>query len=129
VCCLADMLLEALSREIIGAALEVHRTLGPGFVEAIYKSALCRELDLRGLSVESEREVVITYKNHMVGRHRLDLVVESQVIVELKAASAIADVHLAQALSYMTATGMELTLIVNFGRPSLAWKRLVKTQK
>jgi len=109
--------------------MEVHRTLGPGFVESIYRNALARELHLKGLSLESEREVPVSYKNQVVGRHRLDLVVENRVIVELKAASVIVDVHLAQALSYMKATNLELSLIVNFGGPRLAWKRLIKTQK
>jgi GxxExxY protein len=123
------VLLEELTREIIGAAMEVHRTLGPGFVESIYRNALVRELLSSGLKLESEWEVPVTYKNHVVGRHRLDLVVESRVIVELKAVGVIVDVHLAQALSYMKATNMELSLIINFGGPRLTWKRLIKTQK
>lgn len=123
------MLLEALTRRIIGAAIEVHRTLGPGFLESIYRNALSRELQSKGLSFESEKEVPVTYKTIVVGRHRLDLFIERRVIVELKAVSGITDVHVAQALSYMKATGAELSLIVNFGGPSLTWKRLVKTRK
>jgi GxxExxY protein len=122
------VLLEKLTREIIGAAMEVHRTLGPGFLESIYRNALYHELHSKRLSVESEREIRVTYKNHAVGHHRLDLVVENRVIVELKAASSIADAHLAQALSYMKATNIEVSLIVNFGGTSLTWKRLLKTR-
>ena len=123
------MLLEELSRRIIGAAMEVHRCLGPGYVESIYRNALLVELRLKGLSLKSEVQVPIKYKNHAVGRHQMDLIVEDRVIVELKATDGIAGVHLAQALSYMKATGLEVSLVVNFGGPSLTWKRLVKTQK
>ena len=119
---------EDLTRAIIGAAMEVHRTLGPGFVESVYGHALLHELILCGLSTTSELEVQIRYKGVIVGRHRLDLVVENQVIVELKAAHSIAEVHLSQALSYMKATSLAVCLIVNFGERSLTWKRLVKSR-
>ena len=79
--------------------------------------------------MEGERTVSIRYKNQTVGRHRLDLVIDERVIVELKAVTSIADVHLAQALSYMKATDIQLSLILNFGGSSLTWKRLVKTRK
>ena len=107
--------------------MEVHRILGSGFLESIYGHALSRELNLRGLSTTSEFEVQVKYKEFVVGRHRLDLVVDNQVIVELKATHGIAEVHLSQALSYMKATSLAVSLIVNFGEPSLTWKRLVKT--
>ena len=122
------VLLEELTREIIGAAMEVHRALGPGFVESIYRNALCRELISKGLTVESEQEVCIAYKNHVVGRHRLDLLVDGRVIVELKAVNGFLDVHFAQALSYLKATQVEVALIVNFGVTTLRWKRLVKSR-
>lgn len=121
------MELEELTRAIIGAAMEVHRTLGPGFLESIYGRALSRELSLRGFFTTSEFEVQIRYKEFVVGRHRMDLVVENKVIVELKATQSIAEIHLAQALSYMKATSLSVSLIVNFGEPSLTWKRLVST--
>jgi GxxExxY protein len=120
------MELEELTRAIIGAAMEVHRTLGPGFLESIYGHALSRELSLRGLFTTSEFEVQVGYKEFVVGR-RMDLVVENQVIVELKATQGIAGIHLAQALSYMKASSLSVSLIVNFGEPSLTWKRLVRT--
>lgn len=104
--------------------MEVHRQLGPGFVESIYQQSLLRELTLRGLSTETEVRFDITYKGAIVGRHRLDVVVEKCVIIELKAAAAIADAHRAQALSYLKATGYELALILNFGTEKLTWKRL-----
>lgn len=106
--------------------MEVHRDLGPGFLESIYKNALLHELQLRGISVKSELEVQVAYKDRVVGRHRLDLVIESEVIVELKAISGIADIHIAQTLSYMKAMAIEVGLIINFGEDSLSWKRLIK---
>ena len=108
--------------------MEVHRVLGPGFLEAIYKKALWHELRLRGLDVTTELEVPVTYKNEIVGKHRLDIVVEGQVILELKAMNAISEFHTAQTLSYMTATRIELALILNFECPSLSWKRLIKSR-
>jgi GxxExxY protein len=126
---LAGVLFEDLTQEIIGAAMEVHRTLGPGFLESIYRNALLQELQQRNVWLQAERDVPVLYKNHLVGRHRLDLVVENRVIVELKAISGISDVHFAQVLSYLKATNLHLALILNFGGPRLTWKRLAKTHK
>jgi GxxExxY protein len=98
--------------------MEVHRALGPGFIESIYHRALVHELGLRGLSYETEVEIAVRYKNQLIGQHRLDIVVKT-VIIELKAVSAIVDIHVAQTLSYLKATNMEVALIMNFGLPSL----------
>ena len=127
-CYVAVMESGDLTENIIGAAMEVHRALGAGFLEAIYRNALMRELILRGLAVQSELEVQVTYKGYVVGRHRLDLVVDNRVIIELKAVAAIAGIHTAQALSYMKATSIPLGLVLNFGETSLTWKRLIKTR-
>ena len=108
--------------------MEVHNRLGPGFLESIYKHALLHELGLREVSTETEREVEVLYKDFPVGRHRLDIVVEQTVILELKAINGINDLHKAQALSYLAATGLELALIINFGQPQLVWKRLIKSR-
>jgi GxxExxY protein len=118
----------ALTFAIIGAAMEVHQLLGPGFLESIYRHALLHELRLRGIDTQTEVEVCVSYKQHTVGKHRVDIVADSAVIVELKAVSAINDVHIAQTLSYLTATNLELALILNFGGPSLSWKRLIKSR-
>jgi GxxExxY protein len=115
-----------LTEKILGAAFEVHRTLGPGYVEAIYQQALIHELGLRQLSTKTEVEFCIRYKDRLVGKHRLDIVVEDKIIIELKAVSAIIQVHIAQALSYLTGTGLPVALILNFGSASLSWKRLIK---
>ena len=108
--------------------MEVHTLLGPGFLEAIYKNALLHELQLHGLDVTTELEVPVTYKNQIVGTHRLDIVVEGKAILEVKAVNAISEYHVAQTLSYLTATRIELGLILNFGCPSLSWKRLIKSR-
>ena len=118
---------EHLTQTIIGAAMEVHRTLGPGFLECIYKNALLRELELLGVSTKTEVDVPIRYKGVIVGRHRLDIVIEDFLIIELKAISAIGPVQLAQILSYLKATHTPLGLVLNFGEASLRWKRVVKT--
>jgi len=114
---------------IIGAAMEVHRLLGPGFLEAIYQRALLHELKLRRLDVETERQIEIAYKNLVVGVHRLDMIVQRCVVVELKAVSTIADIHRAQAISYLKASGLEVALILNFGEASLTFKRVVRTNR
>jgi GxxExxY protein len=118
---------EQLTHTILGAAMEVHRTLGTGFLESIYRNALLHELHLRGLSFKSELEVQIPYKDLVVGKHRLDILVEDVVVVELKAVSQIIDIHIAQAISYLRATGADLALIINFGEESLSWKRLINS--
>ena len=106
--------------------MEVHRALGPGFLESIYRKALLHELHLRSVPTKAELEVRVAYKDLIVGKHRLDMVVEDRVIIELKAAVGITDIHIAQALSYMKATGLEIAIIINFGQDSLVWKRLIK---
>ena len=117
---------EGLTHTIIGAAMEVHNSLGPGFLESLYRNALLHELRLRGVQTKAELEVQVAYKDLVIGRHRLDLVVENEVIVELKAIAGIAGIHIAQTLSYMKAMSAEVGLIVNFGEDSLSWKRLIK---
>jgi GxxExxY protein len=120
---------EQLTHTILGAAIEVHRTLGTGFLESIYRNALLHELHLRGLSMKSELEIQVPYKDLVVGRHRLDILVEDVVVVELKAVSQIIDIHIAQAISYLRATGSEIALIINFGEQSLSWKRLINNPR
>ena len=116
---------DSLEYQIIGAAMEVHRILGPGFLESIYQQALLKELTIRNLTVDTEISVDILYKDTVIGRHRLDLLV-SGIILELKCVSRIADVHIAQALSYLKATQLDLALILNFGESGLSWRRVVK---
>lgn len=105
---------DALARETIGAALEVHRALGPGFLESVYEEALAVELGLRGVPFERQVAIEIPFKGHQVGKGRLDLVVGSSVIVELKAIEAFAPIHTAKMISYLKATGCCLGLLINF---------------
>jgi len=118
-----------LTGKIIGAALEVHHALGPGFLESIYQRALLHELELQGLHTNKELEVCVEYKGEPVGKHRLDIVVEHAVVVELKAVNAIHELHLAQAVSELKATGLEVALIMNFGERKLVWRRLIKSRE
>ena len=116
-----------LSERIIGCCIKVHRTLGPGFLEKIYEEALAMELTKAGLAHERQKPIVITYDGKVIGEHRLDLIVEGRVILELKAAKAIEDIHLATARSYLKATDLILALVINFAKPTLEIKRVVQS--
>ena len=103
-----------IARRLLEAAVEVHRYLGPGYVESVYEQALAIEMTLRGMHFERQATFGVDYKGHRVGEGRIDLVVECRLIVELKAAVCITDVHVAQVLSYLKATGLSLALLINF---------------
>lgn len=106
---------DALSKQIIGAALEVHRTLGPGLLENAYESCLAHELHLRGIPFERQKELPLRYKNELVDcGFRLDLLVDGLVIVELKAVNQLAPIHKAQVLTYLKLTGCKLGILLNF---------------
>lgn len=116
-----------LSEKIIGCCIRVHKTLGPGFLEKIYEEALCLELTKAGLKYERQKQVIVVYDGKPIGEHRLDLVVEGLVVLELKATAGIDDIHLATSRSYLKATSLQLALVVNFARPTLDIKRVVLT--
>jgi len=120
-----DLIFQELSSRIINAAIKVHKTLGPGFLETIYERALCIELEKQGIAFESQKEVEISYEGVAVGTHRIDLIVEDKVIVELKAHKELEDIHFAQVRSYLKATGLRLGLVLNFGKATLKIKRVV----
>lgn len=106
---------QALSREVIGAGVEVHRILGPGLLESIYERCLCRELELRGLQVVQQDEVRIEYKGfEFVEQLRFDLLVEGCLLVEVKAMQATLPIHKAQLMSYMRLLNVPLSLLMNF---------------
>jgi GxxExxY protein len=119
---------EELAHKIIGAAIEVHRLLGPGFLEAVYEKALMHELRLRGLTAEKQKDILVPYKDIQIEGQRLDLLVGGRVILELKAVSELHPLHQAQLLSYLKATGLRLGLLINFNVPVLkaGVKRLVR---
>lgn len=108
-----------LTEKIIGAAIEVHRVLGSGLLESIYEEALGIELQLRGISVGRQVELDVHYKTHTIKGLRIDLLVEGQVVVELKSVSKLPEVARAQVLSYLKATGLKRALLINFGLPKL----------
>jgi GxxExxY protein len=112
--------IDILARQTIGSAIEVHRTLGPGFLEFVYEEALCVELTARGIPFRQQVPLEIDYKSRLVGVVRLDLVVADRLIVELKAVPQLLRVHTAQLLSYLRAFGQPLGLLVNFDVPVLA---------
>jgi GxxExxY protein len=114
-----DDVTEAQITVVIDCALEVHRTLGPGFIESVYHNALCLELESRDIQFETERTVVVRYREKPVGVHRLDLVVQNAVVVELKAVKCLDPAHHAQVLSYLKATGYRVGLLMNFGGTTL----------
>jgi len=105
---------ELVARQVIGAAIEVHRALGPGFLERIYQEALCLELHARGLPFEREKAIAVHYRGTAIPGQRLDLIVDACVIVELKASSRLDVVHDAKVISYLRTTGLRLGLLLNF---------------
>lgn len=110
---------ELAATQTIGAAIDVHRALGPGFLERIYQEALCLELQARGLPFERERPVAVHYRGVAIPGQRIDLIVDTCLIVELKAASRLDTAHDAQLLSYLRTTGLRLGLLLNFNGPTL----------
>lgn len=114
-----DARTDALATSVIGAAIEVHRTLGPGYLEHVYQEAMCVELELRGLPFERQSKIAVRYKGRPIGESRLDLLVAGHLIVELEAVTSIAPIHRAQVLSYLKATDRSLALLINFNVPVL----------
>lgn len=105
--------------KIIGAAIEVHRILGPGLLESIYEQALSHELVMRGIECERQVAVDVLYKGLVIKGQKIDVLVEKQVVVELKAVSRLPDVATAQTLSYLKATNLKRALLINFGEARL----------
>jgi GxxExxY protein len=110
---------ERVMKETIGCAIAVHRTLGPGFIESIYRKAMCVELELRNLAYEQEYPVRVRYRDVEITGQRIDLIIEGLIIVELKAVTRLDEVHRAQLISYLKSTGLRGGLLVNFRVPLL----------
>jgi GxxExxY protein len=115
-----------VTMRIIGAAIAVHRALGPGFLESIYEEALAVEFALEGISFVRQKPITLYYKDHQVGEHRLDFVVEDLIVVELKAIHALEDIHFAIGRSYLKATGLQDGLLLNFATSPLTIKRFCR---
>ena len=113
-----------ITQKIIGAAMEVHKTLGNGFQEVIYQRALEIEMHNLGLNYIREYEMDIIYKKERIGGRRVDFFVENCIMVELKALIQMEDVHLAQAINYLEAYNVDIGLLINFGGKSLEFKRV-----
>ncbi len=111
--------LNKLSYDVIGAAIEVHRHLGPGYLESVYEDALAIELELRGIPFLRQLPLSIDYKGARIGNHQLDFLIDERLIVELKTVEAIAEIHRAQLLSYLKSTRLQLGLILNFKVPTM----------
>jgi len=115
---------DPLTGRIIAGAFEVSNRLGHGFLEAVYQKALAHELELNGLRVEREVVFRIAYKGTDVGTYIADMVIDSQVIVELKAMAALGPAQVGQCLNYLKASGLKIALLLNFGQPRLEFKRI-----
>jgi GxxExxY protein len=115
-----------ITERIIGCAYVVSNTLGAGFLEKVYENALAHELRKTGLRVAQQHPIQVLYDGVIVGDFAADLLVDEQVIVELKVAKALDEVHLAQCLNYLKATNLRIGLILNFGKPRVEIKRVVR---
>jgi len=113
-----------LTKQIIGAAMSVHRELGPGLDEKIYENALCVELAGQSLDFTQQQSFPVHYRGHFVGKLITDLIVERAVVVETKVADAISDAHIAQTLGYLSITKLQVGLVLNFKTPALTFKRV-----
>ncbi len=113
-----------ITEGVIGAAITVHKALGPGFLEAIYEEALAAEFDHLEIGCERQKPVCISYRGKVIGEHRLDFLVEGKVIVELKAVQNLDDIHFSIVRSYLKATGLQSALLLNFASMPLTVKRV-----
>jgi GxxExxY protein len=120
-----NLLHNELTREIIGAAMEVHKTLGSGFLENVYEEALAIEFNIRKVPYERQKGIDVFYKGLLAKQFFCDFLVGEKVLVELKAIKSVTGIEEAQILNYMKATGLEVGLLINFGEQSLNYKRLI----
>ncbi len=120
---------EALTERIIGCAMTVHRALGPGFLESVYAKALNHELCKAGLAVECNRPVKVMYDGFIVGEFVADMLIAHSIIVEIKAVRTLAQTHELQMVNYLTATGLEIGLLLNFGADGLQIRRKHRTYR
>jgi len=105
--------------------MEVHNALGSGFLEKVYENALIIALRKRELRCQQQAPIKVYYEGQVVGDYSADILVDDVVIIELKTVSALSDIHRAQAINYLRATGLHLVLLINFGEPKLEWERIV----
>ena len=122
--------MDVLTEKVIGAAIEVHTRLGPGYLESVYEEALCYELELREILFERQKVLAVKYKGRIVGDGRLDLLIDNRLIVELKSTEALLPIHVAQVLSYLKMNRLELALLINFNviRLTQGIKRIINNK-
>jgi len=123
---MTEILHKELSYGIVGATMEVHRELGPAFLEAVYQKALACEFAQRDIPYEEQKLLPVFYKQPLVGDYKADFVIDGKIIAEIKSLSVLNATHQAQALHYLAATGMQLAILINFGAPTLEMKRVVR---
>jgi GxxExxY protein len=116
---------DELSEKVIGAIFEVSNTLGAGFLEKVYERALLRELGLLGVKAVGQASMPVVYKGRLVGDYFADILVEDQLVVELKCVERLSREHTAQCLNYLRASGKSVCLLVNFEKPKVEWRRVV----
>jgi GxxExxY protein len=124
-CQISEIVCKDLSFQVMGAVYEVHTVLGHGFLEKVYENALLRELQLRGIKTENQKELAVSYKDKVVGTYCADIIVDDQLLLELKSVENLNKFHEAQLLNYLKATGYQLGLLINFAKPRVEYKRLV----
>ena len=120
------LLYEELSGKIIGAAMEVHRALGPGFLESVYEHALEHEFIERRMPYKNQEPIAVMYKQKQIGEYYADFILYEKIILEIKGTTRLIPAHEAQALHYLAATQFRLALLLNFGSSSLQIKRIIK---
>jgi len=122
---MTELIYKDLSYRIIGSAREVHKNLGYGFLEKVYENALMLELSDNNLSGKNQEAIKVIYKGKIVGEYIADILVEDKVIVEVKSIEKIIDIHKAQTINYLKSTGLKLGIIMNFGKTSLEYYRII----
>ena len=123
-----ELLHGTLTHAVIGCAFEVANELGPGFLESVYENAMIVALEDAGISVESQKPIDVSFRGRVIGNFFADLLVEDKVIVELKAAASLTPAHQAQVINYLNATGYQVGLLLNFGKPKLEHRRFTRTR-
>ncbi len=120
-----EIVYKDLSYKIVGLAMEVHSKLGYGFLEKVYENALMLLFRREGIKAEQQAAIKVHFEGEIVGEYFADILIEDKIILELKVLDKITDVHIAQALNYLKATGLQLAIIINFGKRKLEYERLI----
>jgi GxxExxY protein len=118
--------IESLTEGVLAAVFEVSNVLGAGFLEKVYERALLRELGLRGIRAAGQASFAVSYKGTAVGEYFADILVEDELVVELKCVERLGNEHMAQCLNYLRVSGLRFCLLINFQRPKVEWKRVIR---